>query len=157
MAFLSFAIRQSAITRRLFSRSARWPDPYECIPLHIRKQDLFIVLGNSVCQCFLPGFQHLGNVARSRGDLETAQARYTEALRLYVRLGNIHPQAGCHLSLGDVESAQSNLAGARSHYQTALQLFSRTGDQHAIAATNLRLAPTAPLTPAETPPATSPK
>jgi DNA-binding SARP family transcriptional activator/predicted ATPase len=75
----------------------------------------------------------LGNTLFWQGDVEGAQARYTEALELAHRAGDEWRAGSLTYLLGDCDSVRGNHAGAMARYEEALSLFRGLGGPRMIA------------------------
>jgi tetratricopeptide (TPR) repeat protein len=67
--------------------------------------------------------EEAGHIAEARYDLDTARARYDEALPLHRRAGNVLGEANCIISLGHIAEACHDLDTARARYDQALPLY----------------------------------
>lgn len=71
--------------------------------------------------------ERAGHIAQACFDLDTARARYDQALPVYHRAGNVLGEANCTMSLGDIAWAHSDLDTARAHYDDAVTLYRSGG------------------------------
>jgi CHAT domain-containing protein/Tfp pilus assembly protein PilF len=78
----------------------------------------------------------LAEVARSRGQVAAARARYAEALALHERIGDSRGMASTYNNLGLLAQDGGDLVEARRQFEAALELNRRTGRDD-VAATNL--------------------
>jgi tetratricopeptide (TPR) repeat protein len=67
--------------------------------------------------------EEAGHIAEACYDLDTARARYDEALPLHRRAGSVLGEANCILSLGHIAEACHDLDTARARYDQALPLY----------------------------------
>ena len=66
-----------------------------------------------------------GLAAWSTGDLEVADASYTDCLVEFERIDHVSDVLGCSIALADMQVAQGRLRAAMSTYEQALELASR--------------------------------
>ncbi|MBZ5626486.1 MAG: tetratricopeptide repeat protein [Acidobacteriia bacterium] len=65
----------------------------------------------------------LGEIAFRRADLQTAFARYQEALTLFRKAGDIHGEANCIARLGNIALYRQDLEAAHARFEEAQALF----------------------------------
>jgi len=76
---------------------------------------------------------NLGNVARKRGNLETAEDRYGRARSQFDSIGDDHSAATCLLNLGMVARKRGNLETAEDRLRRARSQFDSIGDDRGVA------------------------
>jgi tetratricopeptide (TPR) repeat protein len=70
----------------------------------------------------------LSDIALALSDLNTARARYEEALPLYRGVGYVLGEANCILNLGNIALARSDYRAAQARYEDSLRLYRQVGD-----------------------------
>jgi tetratricopeptide (TPR) repeat protein len=81
----------------------------------------------------------LGVLAQSRGDYDTAQARYEQSLTINERLGNQAGMAASYHQLGILAYLQGDYDTAQARYEQSLTIDERLGNQAGMAASYLQL------------------
>jgi hypothetical protein len=82
----------------------------------------------------------LAQAARRHGDLQTAGARFAEALAIHQRTGDRHGEARVLAHLGDVAADGGDGPGAEALYRQSLALRTELGDRIGMATVLERLA-----------------
>ena len=72
---------------------------------------------------------NLGIIEWSRGDLESAAARFERAALLNRSAGAVRREAAAWVNLGIVAAQRGQRASAAAHYDRALELYRRVGDR----------------------------
>jgi tetratricopeptide (TPR) repeat protein len=73
-------------------------------------------------------WEALGDLALSRSELDSAWARYEQALPLYQQAGDVAGEANCIYGLGTTALARSDHDGARPRFEQALPLYQQAGN-----------------------------
>jgi tetratricopeptide (TPR) repeat protein len=92
---------------------------------------LFRELGDAVGVAW--SFNHLGDVARDRGDLEEARRLYQEGADALGKLGDRWGMAGSIVDLGSLDCEQKDHATAQSLFEEALRTFLDLGHMRGVA------------------------
>jgi tetratricopeptide (TPR) repeat protein len=80
-------------------------------------------------------YHELGGVAQRRGDLDSAERWYRQALTLEEQLGDRPGMATTHHQLGTLAQDRGDLDSAEAWYRQALTISEQLGDRHVIAST----------------------
>jgi tetratricopeptide (TPR) repeat protein len=81
----------------------------------------------------------LGEVLATQGDYTSAQARMTQSVKLFEKLGNIPVSAYALLRLGWVERERGDTTTARMHIENSLAIYSQMEDRTGIASATVTL------------------
>jgi tetratricopeptide (TPR) repeat protein len=99
---------------------------------------LYRRVGNILSEAMCIG--SLGDIFLGRVDLDTAEARYKEALPLHCQMGDILGEANCIQGLGDVALLRGLSSQASENFTEALRLFEKIAEPYSIGVSHVRLA-----------------